>query len=150
MSERPQEVRPEPGSISSESLERRHEQRDLGLGILFGILGGVIVLMAVAAGGMVVFQNLAEERARRAESPPSPMIEEVSPPSPRLESAPGQVLGELRERERVQLQSYGWVDPEAGLARIPVERAMEIIARRGGELPARPTTSAPPDGGEGS
>jgi hypothetical protein len=37
--------------------------------------------------------------------------------------------------EEGQLQSYGWVDQDAGQARIPVSRAMELIAERG--LPVR-------------
>ena len=30
-----------------------------------------------------------------------------------------------------QLNSYGWVDEKAGVAHIPIERAMELIAQRG-------------------
>src|SRR5208337_1282425 len=30
-----------------------------------------------------------------------------------------------------QLNSYGWVDKEAGVAHIPIERAMELIVQRG-------------------
>lgn len=33
-----------------------------------------------------------------------------------------------RERQRVELRSYGWVDRSRGIVRIPIERAMEIIA----------------------
>jgi hypothetical protein len=30
-----------------------------------------------------------------------------------------------------QLNSYGWVDEKAGVARIPIERAMELMVQRG-------------------
>jgi hypothetical protein len=30
-----------------------------------------------------------------------------------------------------QLNSYGWVDEKAGVAHIPIERAMELTAQRG-------------------
>lgn len=32
----------------------------------------------------------------------------------------------LRERQKAELQSYGWVDQTRGIVRIPIERAMEI------------------------
>jgi hypothetical protein len=40
-------------------------------------------------------------------------------------------MRELRAREEAALTSYGWVDREAGRARIPVERAMELLLERG-------------------
>jgi hypothetical protein len=30
-----------------------------------------------------------------------------------------------------QLNSYGWVDEKAGVAHIPIKRAMELLAQRG-------------------
>ena len=38
-----------------------------------------------------------------------------------------------------QLNSYGWVDEKAGVAHIPIERAMELTAQR---LPVRPEGNA--------
>lgn len=35
-----------------------------------------------------------------------------------------------RTRARQRLESYGWVDREAGLVRIPVERAMELYLQQ--------------------
>ena len=40
-----------------------------------------------------------------------------------------------RERSRRALESYGWVDQQAGAVRIPIERAIDIVAERG--LPHR-------------
>jgi hypothetical protein len=45
-------------------------------------------------------------------------------------------LGRLHEHEDSILNSYGWVDQKAGIVRIPIERAMDIVAQRG--LPAPP------------
>ena len=39
-----------------------------------------------------------------------------------------------------QLNSYGWVNKEKGVAHIPIERAMELVAQRG--LPTVPQGSA--------
>jgi len=33
--------------------------------------------------------------------------------------------------EQAQLSSYGWINRDAGIAHIPIDRAMEIIVARG-------------------
>lgn len=47
--------------------------------------------------------------------------------------------GFLMDQER-ELNSYEWVDEKAGIARIPIERAMELTAQRG--LPVLPQGGA--------
>jgi len=47
----------------------------------------------------------------------------------------GQFRDFLMNQEK-QLRSYGWVDEKDGVARIPIERAMELIVQRG--LPVYP------------
>jgi len=51
----------------------------------------------------------------------------------------GQFRDFLMNQEK-QLRSYGWVDEKDGVARIPIERAMELIVQRG--LPCIPQGSA--------
>ena len=57
------------------------------------------------------------------------------PPEPRLQDAPAVDLELFRERERKRLSTYGWIDRANGVVQIPIERAMELVAREG--LPAR-------------
>jgi hypothetical protein len=45
-------------------------------------------------------------------------------------------LNKIRVREDGLLDSYGWVDENAGTVRIPIERAMDLLVQRG--LPVRP------------
>jgi hypothetical protein len=40
-------------------------------------------------------------------------------------------IAALRAEEQAVLESYGWVDEKAGIARIPVAEAMKIVAERG-------------------
>lgn len=48
-------------------------------------------------------------------------------------------------RHRQQLESYGWVDQPAGVAHIPIERAMELMAAEGEiALPASGTSRDQP------
>ncbi len=51
-------------------------------------------------------------------------------------------LRELRQSEERRLNEYGWVVRPEGIARIPIERAMEIIAQQG--LPKQPQPANPP------
>jgi hypothetical protein len=38
---------------------------------------------------------------------------------------------DLRDGQRRDLESWGWVDRRAGIAKIPIDRAMDIVAREG-------------------
>lgn len=39
---------------------------------------------------------------------------------------------DLRERQRAELQNWGWVDRKAGLARIPIDQAIDIVVQQEG------------------
>jgi hypothetical protein len=67
-------------------------------------------------------------------------LRRTAPPAPVLQTAPIDDLVALRARERSLLETYGWIDKERGIVRIPIEKAMDLLATRG--LPAR---SAPGD-----
>ena len=64
-------------------------------------------------------------------------------PTPRLQTDNGdQDLADLHQREDLLLNYYSWADQSKGTVRIPVERAMELIAQRG--LPVAPAVQQPP------
>jgi hypothetical protein len=56
-------------------------------------------------------------------------------PAPQLEIDERTELNGERLREADALSTYGWVDQKAGTVRIPIDRAMELLAQRG--LPVR-------------
>lgn len=60
---------------------------------------------------------------------------QIEAPPPQLQSSPAADLQQMRAEEDVILNSYGWINREAGIIRIPIERAMEITSKRG--LPVR-------------
>ena len=57
-------------------------------------------------------------------------------PEPALQVKPEVDLQNYRKRAEEDLNSYGWIDQGHGVAKIPVERAMSLLAARG--LPVRP------------
>jgi hypothetical protein len=67
-----------------------------------------------------------------------------TPPPPRLELAEGQELSAYRAAAEQRLNSYGWVDRQAGAVHIPIDRAMDLLAERG--LPSRQSSTAQDDG----
>lgn len=72
---------------------------------------------------------------------PGPPSGAAGPPAgvPRLEARPQELLREYETAQRAILTSYGWT---AAGARIPLQRAMEILAERGS--PPWPTPSLAP------
>ena len=50
---------------------------------------------------------------------------------PSLDPQQPQTLLKLRKEESDILGNYGWTDKEAGIARIPIERAMKLIVEQG-------------------
>jgi hypothetical protein len=61
-------------------------------------------------------------------------------PEPQLEKTPIPHLKEVREAEDQVLNSYGWVDQQKGVVRIPIAKAMDMVVAKG--LPVR--AAAPP------
>ena len=64
-------------------------------------------------------------------------------PSPRLQTDDGyQEITDIHAKEDLLLENYSWADQSKGTVRIPIERAMELIAERG--LPVAPETTDEP------
>jgi hypothetical protein len=83
--------------------------------------------------------------------PPASPFEDVRelPPDLRLQSTAPLDLKRYRDDQEKILAGYGWVDPHAGIVRIPVERAMDLLLQKGypvrGSSPAKtPRSAAPP------
>jgi hypothetical protein len=115
-----------------------------GFAVFFGVLVASLLLIA----GLLFLLSKVFGGAATVKAPPEP----VSKPAgvPELDSNQRGNLRLLRERERQVLTEYAWVDPNAGIARIPIKRAIEILAE-GGTLPAAPAidpeTNPLPTGG---
>jgi hypothetical protein len=61
-------------------------------------------------------------------------------PQPQLEKTPILELKAVRDAEDQALATYGWVDRQKGVVRIPIAQAMDMVVKKG--LPVR--TEAPP------
>lgn len=63
---------------------------------------------------------------------------------PQLQIMPAMDLSNFRAREETELNSYGWIDRTAGVVRIPIGRAIDLLLERG--LPTRSGTNPPATG----
>lgn len=97
---------------------------------LFGVvLSAVVILALVVAAWMFGF--FASRHAQQ-DVPPSPLAStRAGPPEPRLQVNAIRDMKALRAAEDKVLTSYGWVNKEAGVARIPIDRAMQLLVERG-------------------
>jgi len=120
----------------SEDAERmvRYEKTDLKPAAVAraGIVLALTTLLT-AIGALGLFHHFAaRDEAREAPLPPLARQEpNRQPPEPRLQAQPFVDIQALRAEEERILSSYGWVDEQKGIVRIPIERAMELIAERG-------------------
>lgn len=72
-----------------------------------------------------------------------------APTFPKLVTSEPAVLAEFRAQEDAFLASYGWVEKDKGIARMPIDEAMKIVAERGlPQFPAPEATPAPAGGAE--
>lgn len=110
-----------------------------GIGLTgFGLAVGVAIVFFIVLG---VFRYLVHHPVVIA--PTSPLAEteqERFPDVPRIEEHPANELKELHTHEDQILSTYGWVDKNAGVVRIPIDQAMELQMKRG--FPVRKETAA--------
>jgi hypothetical protein len=101
---------------------------------LFGIGLAVVLVISVAVASLLIHYKTVQHV--RQETPiPQLAREREAILGTRLQVDAPNELREMRTAEDAMLNSYGWVDENAGIVRIPVDRAMEILAKKG--LPAR-------------
>jgi len=137
------EFEPRPRPVSISSPRKGYETRDANPVWIFAF---VIVLFIcglfihlVLAGWLSWLKRSTPPTDRwhpsqqAARSVPSPGS------YPRLQIAPPVDLEKFRAREESELSSYGWINRTAGIVKIPIERAMELVLKEG--LPTRTRTN---------
>lgn len=119
-----------------------HETSDVSIrGVAIFALGLalLVIFSLMAVYGLL---TLLSERRVGADIAPSPLATRKIPPEPRLQVNPAVDLKEMRAAENEILSSYGWVDRESGIVRIPIDRAKKLLVEKG--LPERPERSPVP------
>jgi len=122
----------------TDNVEVSHEESDVNIRAIFGFGAALVAVGVVVHVLVLLLFNFFDARATPQGQAAYPLAvgQEDHRPEPRLQEHPREDLAALRDREDEALRSYGWVDRNAGVVRIPIERAMALTLERG--LPARP------------
>jgi hypothetical protein len=121
-----------------------HETSDINIRGVFAFGVGLIIAAFFIHFGvwlLFLFLNGREAQKTAPEYPLAVGQENRLPPEPRLQTNPREDLRRLREDENAILNNYGWVDKNAGVVRIPIEKAMKLTVERG--LPVRKEAAKP-------
>jgi hypothetical protein len=104
-------------------------------------VGLLVISLLSGVGVFFLLRGFVSWRAQQAAAN-VPLVAPAPPAAaPQLLARPERELDRVRREEKERLDSYGWVDQAAGVAHIPVERAIDIVAARG--LPARAAAPTP-------
>jgi len=132
-----------PGTGETEHVHAyAHEGTDTSVhnvAVLAGAFVGLLIFGFIVGYGTFKILNPPE-----AVSPPPALVEtgRTLPPEPRLQvNAQRDLAGHLKEQEQT-LNTYGWVDQKAGVVRVPIDRAMDLLLEKG--LPVRAESAGGP------
>jgi hypothetical protein len=110
---------------------------------------GLVWFGAILAGTTLVCQilmwglfDLFDRQATRDDVARAPLAAPAGtlPPPPNLLTDEAGNLANFRHQEDEALSTYGWVDRNGGVVRIPIDRAKALLLERG--LPVRGTSPA--------
>ncbi len=139
------------GAGASSGVERHeavsYERRDASTRLILWTGAGLTALVIAASVGMLWLFNAFAAREDRAQVAPAPVSRpaEQEPPEPRLQENPAADMAEVRAEEMRILNGYGWVDVERGIARIPIDRAIDRIVEHGLPERTKPPEPAQPE-----
>jgi hypothetical protein len=156
----------ESGEPEEIDIAAGYEKSDVGVNGIVVFLTSLLIFVGVSGLisygiGKVIFSRMAKEDGPRDKWTKSVDVRDLgnlasSPelqnkiaattnefPTPRLQTDDGnQEIADLHNREDLLLENYSWADKSQGKVRIPIERAMELIAQQG--LPVAPTVQQAP------
>ncbi|HEX3799084.1 MAG TPA: hypothetical protein VH413_10320 [Verrucomicrobiae bacterium] len=103
-----------------------------GIALFAGLVVLMLVLVFPASKWMLRHFEMKAERADTTGSQVSPAIaaSRANFPAPRDQLKAPEDLAIFNMREQEELNSYGWVDKRAGVVRIPISRAMDLLVER--------------------
>lgn len=127
--------------MSEQQATVRYEERDIipryVLYIGFGVL---LCTIAIVFGLYLLFAYM--RHLKSVESPPvSPVTNRVDqyPPEPRIQANPALDYESMYYDDQWLLHHYQWIDKQKGIVAIPIDQAINTIAKRG-----IPSSTEPP------
>ena len=121
------------------AIRAGHETTDVSVPGLFTFAAALLTsLVGILIGLVVLFYafkyvntRLNAQIARQEPGAASHVRLAPDYQGPLLQVKPEEDLRWMRDHNAIDLQSYGWVNRPAGVVRLPVARAMDLLAERG-------------------
>lgn len=123
------EVREEDVRNPGVSYEPREADLRVVLAFLAALGLAAVMVLVVLWGMFSYFRTKSAERGPL----PSPRMFTSPPnvPQPQLQPDPVADYNVYHLSAKEMLDNYGWVDQKAGVTRIPIDKAMDLVAERG-------------------
>lgn len=146
--------------MASEKYTPAYETKDAQFGPIVKFGFWLFVCVAITFVGTYGALRALQELPAIGEREPHPLaaLNDPIPPAPNLEMKPGVKQGwdgktidqsqrqpfttgmwsDLRDQAQAEISTYGWVDRDAKIVRVPIERAMELSLQKGFPVRAQP------------
>lgn len=128
-----------------------HERSDVTIGPLIAVAVVLTIGTAVVFVVLTFVMFVFERSEQRTDAPMPSIVEPPAPPAgPPLQptfdhhpTLPSEDVVAMNRREAEILGSTGWVDRDRGIARIPIDEAMKLLAQQ--QQTSKPAATAPAD-----
>ena len=114
-----------------------HTDIDPAVGYKFALwlVVAMFISFGIVYGTFFFFEGREKAADVATQKYPLAVGQTKEPPAPNLQKQPFKDVYMLRQGENDKLTTYGWVDKEGGVTRIPIDRAMDVMLEHG--FPAR-------------
>ena len=108
----------------------KHDVSTGSVGRTSVLIAALTIFSILVAWGYFRWLYRTDMQARQAAAPAVAHAPGRVPPEPRLQRVPFDDVRGLRQDERELLNSYGFVDAQAGVTHIPIDEAMRLYVER--------------------
>jgi hypothetical protein len=127
-----------------------HETSDVNIWAIGKFAIALVIMTVLSLGLLIGLFRFFQSR----DNPNAAKVDPVKTfPSPQLEQNEPRDLEQYRETEQKLLNGYAWVDPQKGVVSIPIDQAIDLLAKRGlpsrQQAPQAPAVSMPTESGLG-
>jgi len=113
--------------MSGEHHHIRYTPEPPSVGMAFvgwSALGSLLLLVLAIGGFFGIYRAVVPAR-----SPPAPQAF----PQPRVDATESDELRRIIDAQNRKLETWQWADPQHSTVQVPIERAMQLLAKKGAE-----------------
>lgn len=130
---------PDSPGVSDESVRAGHEKKDVNVAGLTLFFAGLVVMLAATFVGIALLFRIfgavdayTDKGVARHETGGASQVRLLPDyHGPILQIVPEEDLKGMNRSNDVALEDYGWIDRNAGTVRLPIDRAITLVAERG-------------------